>query len=108
MSQYETTAVPMDLNAEFVYHMEGNGMAAFGIWHGDDLYIRPQITANNGDTVIIAVYEETILVRRYCRSGGKLLFMAGDPSIPTIIADPCNGPQIIGKVVGLGRRFERG
>lgn len=107
MGQHETTPVPMGLNAEFVYRMEGNGMVAFGIWHGDDLYIRPQITANNGDTVIIAVDEETILVRRYCRSGGELVFMAGDPSIPSIIADPCNSPQIIGKVVGLSRRLER-
>ena len=106
MNQHEMTAVPKGIRADFVMIASGNGMVGYGIQHGDDVYIRQQDTANNGDIVAIIAGGEAI-VRRYYRSNGLDIFKASAPEIVTIIGDSTTGPKIIGKAVGLTRNFER-
>jgi len=106
MSQHEMTAVPREMRADFVYTATGNGMAGYGIQSGDDVYIRQQDTADNGDIVAILV-DGAVLLRCYYRSNGLDVFRASDPATVTIIADPGTGPKIVGKAVGLTRYLER-
>lgn len=106
MSQHEMIAVPREMRADFVYIATGNGMAGYGIQSGDDVYIRQQETADNGDIVAILV-EGDVLLRRYHRSNGLDVFSASDPALATIITDPGTWPKIVGKAVGLTRYLER-
>lgn len=63
MSQHKMTAVPREMRADFVYIATGNGMAGYGIQSGDDVYIRQQDTADNGDIVAILV-DGAVFLRR--------------------------------------------
>ena len=94
------------IHADYAFQMEGQGMAAFGIWENDYIFFRAQDSASNGDTVLIVTEDQEYQTRRYYRSSSRVIYQAADPAISSIVADPDNAPQIIGKVVGILRLFE--
>lgn len=77
MSQYKMTAVPREMRADFVYIASGNGMAGYGIQCGDDVYIRQQDTADNGDIVAILV-DGAVLLRCIFFQPSIRKFLQGD------------------------------
>lgn len=94
------------IHADYAFQMEGQGMAAFGIWENDYVFFRAQDSASNGDTVLIVTEDQEYQTRRYYRSSSRVIYQAADPAISSIVADPDSAPQIIGKAVGILRLFE--
>lgn len=94
------------IHADYAFQMEGQGMAAFGIWENDYIFFRAQDSASNGDTVLIVTEDQEYQPRLYYQSGSMATYQAADPSIPPIVARPGDSPQIIGKAVGVLRLLE--
>lgn len=85
----------------FALTVHGQSMIEDGILDGDIVVVRPQQSANNGETVVVMVEDEATVKRFYKENGFFRLQPANSTMEPIIVKD-C---QIVGKVVGLLRRM---
>ena len=89
------------IHADYAFQMEGQGMAAFGIWENDYIFFRAQDSASNGDTVLIVTEDQEYQPRRYYRSSSRVIYQAADPAISSIVADPTAPRRLSGKPWGF-------
>jgi repressor LexA len=102
--------VPQDLvhntPGAFVLEVKGDSMVGDHILPRDLVVIRPQATAEDGDLVAFLLGDEATIKRiRY--EGRRILLVPSNPAYEPIVV-PREGGRIIGKVVGLVRKYRNG
>lgn len=83
----------------FMLRVKGDSMINMGIYEGDQLIIKRQNTASNGD-VIVALIEDSATVKRYYKEQGHYRLQPENDDMDPIIVDQV---EILGKVIGLIR-----
>lgn len=85
----------------FMLHVKGESMINAGIFDGDQILVRMQPVADNGD-IVVALIDDSVTVKTYYKEDGHFrLQPENDFMEPIIVPDL----TIIGKVIGLFRRF---
>ena len=83
----------------FMLKVKGESMINAGILDGDQILVRQQNTARNGDPVV-ALIDDSVTVKTFYREGGHIrLQPENDTMEPIIVHDV----TILGKVIGLFR-----
>ena len=70
-----------------------------GIYEGDQIIVRKQNTASNGE-VIVALVDDSATVKRFYKENGHIRLQPENDFMDPIIVDDC---EILGKVIGLIR-----
>ena len=94
--------VPADMlpNAEtFMLRVKGDSMMNMGIYEGDQLIIKRQNTASNGD-VVVALVDDSATVKRFYKENGHYRLQPENDFMEPIIVEECS---VLGKVIGLIR-----
>lgn len=86
---------------DFLLRVRGRSMDGAGIIEGDLVQVRRQDAADNGDLVVALVADEGV-VKRLKKRGRKWLLESANPDY-----EPIESFKIVGKVVGLIRRYGR-
>jgi len=90
---------------DFLLRVRGDSMIEAGILDGDLAQVRPGAEAGDGDIVVALVGDEATL-KRFYREGETLRLQPENRSMAPILVGPQDGEvRIVGKVVGLFRRF---
>jgi repressor LexA len=90
----------------YFLHVEGESMINKGILHGDNVMIRPQQVADNGEIVAVMVDGDATL-KQFFREKDRILLQPANPAYEPIIIRPNQGEvTVIGKMVGLFRSVE--
>lgn len=85
----------------FMLRVKGDSMINVGIFDGDQILIKKQPVAENGD-IIVAFIDDSATVKTYYKENGHFrLQPENDRMDPIIVSDL----TILGKVVGLYRRY---
>ncbi len=85
----------------FALRVKGDSMIEDGIFEGDIVMVRQQPTADNGDTVVALIGDEATVKRFYLEPSRIRLEPANRAYEPVYTSEAA----IVGKVVGLLRRF---
>ncbi|RNC79272.1 MAG: LexA family transcriptional regulator [Balneola sp.] len=88
----------------FYVRADGNAMKAAGIYHQDILVVDRSLTPQNG-SIIIASYEEEIIIRRLVIKGANTFLTTGDIKHPPIFISQDTNWMIWGIVTHLIHRF---
>ena len=85
----------------FMLTAQGDSMINAGIYDGDKIVLRQQSHANNGD-IVAALIDDSATIKRFYKEDGHYRLQPENDAFSPIIVD---NVQIIGKVVGLVRKF---
>ena len=85
----------------FMLRIKGSSMIDDGILDGDLVVVRPQQTADNGETVVGLIGDEAT-VKRFYREAGRVRLQPANKQMEPIFAD---NVTILGRVVGVVRRL---
>jgi len=85
----------------FMLTAKGDSMINAGIFDGDKIFLRQQSHADNGD-IVAALLDDSATIKRFFKEDGHYRLQPENDSMSPIIVD---NVQIIGKVVGLVRKF---
>ena len=85
----------------FALRVRGESMLGAGIFPDDLVVVHKQPEAHNGE-IVVALFEDEATVKTLSRKNGEVWLLPENPDY-----DPIDGTQaqIIGKVVGLMRRY---
>jgi repressor LexA len=87
----------------FFLKVSGDSMINAGILDGDLVLVRPQLTAENKDTVVAMVDGEAT-VKRFFKEHDHIRLQPANPDINPILIYPEDGEvTIVGKVIGVYR-----
>ena len=86
----------------FFLTVQGDSMIETGILAGDNVLVRKQPQAQNGD-IVVALIEDEATVKRFYKEHGHIRLQPENRFMDPIIVD---NVQILGKVIGLVRRME--
>jgi repressor LexA len=90
----------------YFLRVEGDSMINKGILPGDNVLIRPQQVADNGEIVAVMVDGDATL-KQYFREQDRILLQPANPAYEPIVIRPDQGEvAILGKMVGLFRSVE--
>ena len=81
--------------------VEGDSMKNAGILEGDQLIVRHQDTAENGE-IVVALIDDEATVKRYFREKDAIRLQPENDEYEPIYTRNC---KILGKVVGLYRQY---
>jgi repressor LexA len=87
----------------FLLTVRGNSMIGAGIFDGDLVIVRCQSTATPGD-IVVAIKEDEATVKRLAMAEGTPYLLAQNPEYAPITGEF----EVLGKVVGLLRRYPAG
>ena len=100
----DTFPIPSDYAPNgniFMLRVKGDSMINAGIYSKDLIMVRQQNTADNGD-IVVALIEDFATVKTYYKENGYIRLQPENPTMsPIIVRDV----SILGKVVGLYRKF---
>ena len=85
----------------FMLVAKGDSMINAGIYDGDKIVLRQQSTANNGD-IVAALIDDSATIKRFYKEDNHYRLQPENDDFEPIIVD---NVQILGKVVGLVRKF---
>jgi len=85
----------------FMLTVKGESMINAGIFDGDQIIVRQQTYADNGE-IIAALIDGAATVKRFYKENGHYRLQPENDTMAPIIVDDC---QVLGKVVGLVRKF---
>lgn len=91
------------LSEGFALTVEGESMIAAGIYPGDIVIVRAQNTAEPGD-IVVALIEDEATIKRFFIENNMVVLKPENPEMKPLKYKP-EQVKIIGKVVGLFRRF---
>lgn len=94
------TELELDKGNLFMLTISGESMINAGILDGDQVIVRKQETANNGDIVIAMTDEDEATCKRFYKEDGYFRLQPENDSLEPIILD---NVSILGKVVSLYR-----
>ena len=107
IEEKETVDVPEEMLGSgeyFALKVKGNSMVEEGIFDGDTIVIRKQVTAENGQTVVALVNGEAT-VKKYFRRGMEVELRPANPTMKSIFIRGEENFAIQGVVAGLMRRY---
>ena len=86
--------------------VQGDSMVGDGILSGDYVFVRKQLTADDGDVVVALIGDEATVKRVYFE-GDRVRFQPSNPRMAPIYVrkDDFKSTMILGVVVGLYRRM---
>jgi repressor LexA len=85
----------------FALRVSGESMINAGIFDGDQIIVRKQSSADDGD-IIVALIEDSATVKRFFRKNGKYVLHPENDTMSDMIFDDIS---VLGKVIGLIRKF---
>ncbi len=85
----------------FMLHVKGESMINAGILDGDDVIIRRQNTAHNGQ-IVCALLDDSATIKTFYKEADHIRLQPENDTMDPIIVSEC---QILGIVVALYRRF---
>ena len=85
----------------FMLTATGDSMINAGIYDGDKIVLRQQSSADNGD-IVAALIDDSATIKRFFKENGHFRLQPENDEFSPIIVD---NVQILGKVVGLVRKF---
>lgn len=85
----------------FMLTVKGESMINAGIFDGDQIIVRQQTNADNGE-IVAALIDGSATVKRFYKEDGHFRLQPENDTMSPIIVKDC---QILGKVVGLVRKF---
>ena len=85
----------------FMLTAKGDSMINAGIFDGDKIVLKQQSYADNGD-IVAALIEDSATIKRFYKENGHYRLQPENDTMSPIIVDNL---QILGKVVGLVRKF---
>ena len=83
----------------FMLNVKGESMVNAGIYDGDQIIVKQQSTASNGE-IVVALVDDSGTVKRFYKENGHIRLQPENDFMEPIIVDSC---EIIGKVIGLIR-----
>ena len=83
----------------FMLNVKGESMVNAGIYDGDQIIVKQQSTASNGE-IVFALVDDSATVKRFYKENGHIRLQPENDFMEPIIVDSC---EIIGKVIGLIR-----
>ena len=83
----------------FMLKVKGESMVNAGIYDGDQIIVKQQSTASNGE-IVVALVDDSATVKRFYKENGHIRLQPENDFMEPIIVDSC---EIIGKVIGLIR-----
>ena len=86
----------------FMLRVKGESMINAGIFDGDNILVRRQSTASNGD-MVVALVDDSATVKTCYKEDGYYRLQPENDSMEPIIVEECS---ILGKVFGVFRFFE--
>ncbi len=90
----------------FALKVRGDSMIEDGIFDGDYIFVKKQLTAERGD-IVVAMIEGEATVKRYYPEGDRIRFQPANASMAPIYVhrSEFRETQILGVVVGVYRRM---
>ncbi len=88
-------------NDLFMLTARGDSMINAGIYSGDKIILKQQSSADNGD-IVAALIDDSATIKRFYKEKGHYRLQPENDAMEPIIVD---NVQILGKVVGLVRKF---
>lgn len=89
----------------FALRVKGTSMVNAGIFDGDFVLVRQQLTAEQGE-MVVALIENEATVKRFYREKNKIRLQPENDTMKPIIIDPKESNiRILGKVEGLIRKI---
>ncbi len=85
----------------FMLRVKGESMINIGILDGDNILVKRQKDARNGD-VVVALVEDSATVKTFYRENGHIRLQPENDDMDPIIVPDC---EILGKVFGVFRFF---
>ena len=85
----------------FMLKVKGESMINAGIFNGDQILVKKQTIAENGDYVV-ALLDDSVTVKTFYKEHGHYRLQPENDFMDPIIVDEV---QILGKVIGLFRLF---
>ncbi len=85
----------------FLLEVHGESMVEAGIFDGDNILVKQQSTANNGD-MVVALVDDSATVKTFYKENGHFRLQPENSSMDPIIVDHV---EILGKVFGVMRFF---
>jgi repressor LexA len=85
----------------FMLRVKGESMINAGIYDGDLVIVNKDATANNGE-IVVALLEDQATVKRFYKEQNHIRLQPENERYEPIIATDV---QILGKVIGLVRKF---
>ena len=85
----------------FMLHVKGDSMINAGILNGDNILVRQQSSASNGD-IVVALVEDSATVKTFYKENGYYRLQPENDFMDPIIVDDVS---ILGIVFGVGRLF---
>jgi len=104
----EFIPIPEELSGNegsFMVKVEGDSMIGDHILDGDYVLVNPQQDADNGDIVIALLNQEEVTIKRLYKKDHQVILQPSNP-----LYKPINTKDtiILGKVIGILRRFKGG
>lgn len=95
--------LPKQLTREetFILNVKGTSMINAGILDGDQIIVRRQESARNGE-IVVAMIEDEVTVKRFFKETNRIRLQPENDTMEPIYA---HDVQILGKVIGLVRLF---
>lgn len=100
-SYFPIPAEFMPNDQSFILRVKGESMVNAGIMDGDQVIVRQQETARNGD-IVVALIDDSATVKTFYKEDGHYRLQPENDSMEPIIVDDL---QILGKVFGVFRFF---
>lgn len=104
----EYIPIPEELSGgedSFMVKVEGDSMIGDHILNGDYVMVKPQQDASNGDIVIALLNQEEVTVKRFYKKDKQITLQPSNSLYKPIISKDV---IILGKVIGILRRFNGG
>lgn len=96
---YPIPAEVMPSGNVFMLKVKGDSMVNAGIFDGDQIIVRQQSDASNGE-IVVALVGDSSTVKRFYKENGHIRLQPENDFMDPIIVNECT---ILGKVVGLLR-----
>src|SRR3989338_173431 len=106
IQEYETISIPKNLLAKsgehFALRVKGDSMIQEGIFDGDNVIIRKQNNAEDGDTIVALINQNEVTLKKIYKVNGGFKLQPSNPSMQAFVVK-----QIIvqGKVVSVMRSY---
>ena len=85
----------------FMLRVKGDSMVNAGIFDGDQVLVKQQTSAENGD-IVVALVEDSATVKTFYKEDGHIRLQPENDAMDPIIVPDC---KILGKVFGVFRLF---
>ncbi len=99
VSYFPIPAEYMPNEEVYMLTVKGDSMVNMGIFEGDNIIVKKQNTARNGD-VVVALVDDSATVKRFYKEDGYIRLQPENDYMDPIIVPDC---EIMGKVIGLVR-----